>query len=223
MAFCVCTIGPALEAEVTGLSAGGELLKAVVLDAIGSVAAEAAADAHRREDRRGSGARGAQDVVSRVPGLRRLGRARAGGHIQAAPGGAHRREAQRDVHDDRRASRYRLRCTSPRSPRGFAAKTHAAIAAARIVGTGWSRGRTALEKKMNPRITWWTEKARKRDRRRGEADPRGDRRVRRERRGARSSSTARAPASSGKSRQRAHPGGLVEKAVESRALQDIAL
>lgn len=43
MAFCVCTIGPALEAEVTGLSAGGELLKAVVLDAIGSVAAEAAA------------------------------------------------------------------------------------------------------------------------------------------------------------------------------------
>jgi hypothetical protein len=43
MAFCVCTIGPALEAEVTRLSASGELLGAVVLDAIGSVAAEAAA------------------------------------------------------------------------------------------------------------------------------------------------------------------------------------
>ena len=43
MAFCVCTIGPALEAEVTRLSALGDLLKAVVLDAIGSVAAEAAA------------------------------------------------------------------------------------------------------------------------------------------------------------------------------------
>lgn len=43
MAFCVCTIGPALEAEVTRLSAAGGLLKAVVLDAIGSVAAEAAA------------------------------------------------------------------------------------------------------------------------------------------------------------------------------------
>jgi hypothetical protein len=43
MAFCVCTIGPALEAEVTRLSGGGELLKAVVLDAIGSVAAEAVA------------------------------------------------------------------------------------------------------------------------------------------------------------------------------------
>jgi hypothetical protein len=43
MAFCVCTIGPALEAEVTRLSATGEMLKAVVLDAIGSVAAEAAA------------------------------------------------------------------------------------------------------------------------------------------------------------------------------------
>jgi cobalamin-dependent methionine synthase I len=43
MAFCVCTIGPALEAEVTRLSGEGEMLKAVVLDAIGSVAAEAAA------------------------------------------------------------------------------------------------------------------------------------------------------------------------------------
>ena len=43
MAFCVCTIGPVLEAEVTMLSAGGELLKAVVLDAVGSVAAEATA------------------------------------------------------------------------------------------------------------------------------------------------------------------------------------
>jgi hypothetical protein len=44
MAFCVCTIGPALEAEVTRLSTGGELLRGVILDAIGSVAAEAVAD-----------------------------------------------------------------------------------------------------------------------------------------------------------------------------------
>jgi hypothetical protein len=44
MAFCVCTIGPALEAEVTRLAGAGELLRAVVLDSIGSVAAEAAAD-----------------------------------------------------------------------------------------------------------------------------------------------------------------------------------
>jgi hypothetical protein len=44
MAFCVATIGPALEAEVTRLAAGGGLLRAVVLDSIGSVAAEAAAD-----------------------------------------------------------------------------------------------------------------------------------------------------------------------------------
>ena len=44
MAFCVCTIGAALETEVTKLSSGGELLKAVVLDSIGSVAAEAVAD-----------------------------------------------------------------------------------------------------------------------------------------------------------------------------------
>ncbi|MDD4858483.1 MAG: vitamin B12 dependent-methionine synthase activation domain-containing protein [Candidatus Krumholzibacteria bacterium] len=44
MAFCVATIGPALEAEVTRLAAGGDLLRAVVLDSIGSVAAEAAAE-----------------------------------------------------------------------------------------------------------------------------------------------------------------------------------
>lgn len=44
MAFAVCTIGPALESEVTRLSAADELLHAVVLDAVGSVAAEAAAE-----------------------------------------------------------------------------------------------------------------------------------------------------------------------------------
>lgn len=43
MAFCICTVGPALEAEVTRRSAAGDLLKAVVLDAIGSVAAESTA------------------------------------------------------------------------------------------------------------------------------------------------------------------------------------
>jgi len=45
MAFAVCTIGPALEMEVTRLAAAGKTLQAVVLDAIGSVAAEATADA----------------------------------------------------------------------------------------------------------------------------------------------------------------------------------
>jgi hypothetical protein len=44
MAFSVCTIGPALEAEVTRLAGGGELFQAVVLDSIGSVAAEAVAE-----------------------------------------------------------------------------------------------------------------------------------------------------------------------------------
>jgi hypothetical protein len=44
MVFCVSTIGAALEAEVTRLSSGGELLRAVVLDSIGSVAAEAVAN-----------------------------------------------------------------------------------------------------------------------------------------------------------------------------------
>ncbi|UCF06813.1 MAG: hypothetical protein JSV33_07255 [bacterium] len=44
VAFCVCTIGPAVEEEVTALSGRGELLRAVVLDSVGSVAAEATAD-----------------------------------------------------------------------------------------------------------------------------------------------------------------------------------
>ncbi len=44
VAYCVCTIGSALEDEVTRLSDEGELLRAVILDAAGSVAAEATAE-----------------------------------------------------------------------------------------------------------------------------------------------------------------------------------
>ncbi len=44
MAFCVCTIGPRLEDEVTRLTKANELLRALVLDAAGSVAAESTAD-----------------------------------------------------------------------------------------------------------------------------------------------------------------------------------
>ncbi|MBN1884219.1 MAG: hypothetical protein JW876_01685 [Candidatus Krumholzibacteriota bacterium] len=43
MAVCVCSIGPRLEDRVAELTAGDELLRAVVLDAAGSTAAEAAA------------------------------------------------------------------------------------------------------------------------------------------------------------------------------------
>jgi hypothetical protein len=43
VAFCVCTIGPALEGRVTALAKEGEMLAAVVLDATGSAAAEATA------------------------------------------------------------------------------------------------------------------------------------------------------------------------------------
>jgi hypothetical protein len=43
--FCVCTIGPDLEGEVTRRSGSDDLLGAVVLDSVGSVAAEAVADA----------------------------------------------------------------------------------------------------------------------------------------------------------------------------------
>jgi len=44
VAFCICTIGNSLEKEVGTLSRKGELTKAVILDAIGSVAAESAAE-----------------------------------------------------------------------------------------------------------------------------------------------------------------------------------
>ena len=40
VAYCVCTVGPELEEEVTRLSGEGALLRAVVLDAAGSVGAE---------------------------------------------------------------------------------------------------------------------------------------------------------------------------------------
>lgn len=43
MAFCICTIGPGLEKRVSELSARGELLGAVILDSVGSAAAEAVA------------------------------------------------------------------------------------------------------------------------------------------------------------------------------------
>ena len=43
VAFCICTIGPALEEKVTELSGSGKLLKAVILDSVGSVCAEATA------------------------------------------------------------------------------------------------------------------------------------------------------------------------------------
>jgi len=44
VAFCICTIGPSLEEEVTRLSKKRSMLEAVVLDSIGSVAAEAVAE-----------------------------------------------------------------------------------------------------------------------------------------------------------------------------------
>lgn len=43
VAFCICTIGPVLENKVTELSESGKLLKAVILDSVGSVCAEATA------------------------------------------------------------------------------------------------------------------------------------------------------------------------------------
>jgi hypothetical protein len=43
VAFCVCTIGPALEERVTAHTKQGDMLAAVILDAIGSAAAEAVA------------------------------------------------------------------------------------------------------------------------------------------------------------------------------------
>ncbi|MBN2070818.1 MAG: hypothetical protein JW814_05105 [Candidatus Krumholzibacteriota bacterium] len=44
VAFCICTIGPMLEDLVSELSKTGELLKAVILDSVGSVCAEETAN-----------------------------------------------------------------------------------------------------------------------------------------------------------------------------------
>ncbi len=44
VAFCICTIGKFLEKQVERLTNQGELTRAVILDAIGSVAAESAAE-----------------------------------------------------------------------------------------------------------------------------------------------------------------------------------
>ncbi len=58
VAFCVCTIGEKLERMVTQLADSGELVKAVVLDSAGSVAAEAVAgymDDRIKEEAAGEG------------------------------------------------------------------------------------------------------------------------------------------------------------------------
>lgn len=68
MAFAVCTIGPRLEAEVTELSKKGELLRAVVLDAIGSTAAEATADAIDRRIAAEAEAQGLRTSCRASPG-----------------------------------------------------------------------------------------------------------------------------------------------------------
>ena len=44
VAFCICTIGKSLEKQVERLTNQGELTRAVILDAIGSVAAESVAE-----------------------------------------------------------------------------------------------------------------------------------------------------------------------------------
>lgn len=44
VAFCICTIGSSLEKEVGTLTHKGELTRAVILDAVGSVAAESVAE-----------------------------------------------------------------------------------------------------------------------------------------------------------------------------------
>lgn len=55
MAFCVCTIGPELEAQVAELTRRDELAAAVVLDAVGSAAAEATADCLEQRIRQEAG------------------------------------------------------------------------------------------------------------------------------------------------------------------------
>lgn len=64
----VCTIGPALENESARLAAAGELLDALVLDAIGSAAAEACADALNLEVCRFAEAHGLEGTARVSPG-----------------------------------------------------------------------------------------------------------------------------------------------------------
>ncbi|MEW6338313.1 MAG: vitamin B12 dependent-methionine synthase activation domain-containing protein [Acidobacteriota bacterium] len=64
----VCTIGPALEGASARLAAGGELLDALVFDAIGSAAAEACADALNLELCRLAEARGVAAAARVSPG-----------------------------------------------------------------------------------------------------------------------------------------------------------
>ena len=68
IAYCVCTIGPALEKEVTRLSGGGELLRAVVLDAVGSVAAEETAEHMDRRIQEEAAAMGLETSCRASPG-----------------------------------------------------------------------------------------------------------------------------------------------------------
>jgi hypothetical protein len=64
----VCTIGPALEAASDRAARAGEMLDALVLDAIGSAAAEAAADALNLEICSAAGARGVEAAARVSPG-----------------------------------------------------------------------------------------------------------------------------------------------------------
>jgi hypothetical protein len=68
LAYCVCTIGPELETEVTRLSKGDELTRAVVLDAAGSVAAEAVAEHMDRSIREAAALEGLKTSCRASPG-----------------------------------------------------------------------------------------------------------------------------------------------------------
>ncbi|MCK4236682.1 MAG: hypothetical protein KAX38_06160, partial [Candidatus Krumholzibacteria bacterium] len=68
VAFCICTIGPRLEKEVSALSEKGELLRAVVLDSVGSVSAEAAAEHVDRVIQAGASREGLKTSCRASPG-----------------------------------------------------------------------------------------------------------------------------------------------------------
>lgn len=68
VAYCVCTVGSALENEVTRLSGEGELLQAVLLDAAGSVAAEAVAEYMDRRIQEEAAALGLRTSCRASPG-----------------------------------------------------------------------------------------------------------------------------------------------------------
>ena len=82
----ICTIGPELERRGQALSEEGQVLEALIFDAFGSAAAEAAADALNTLLCAEARAEGPAGALPHQPWLRQLGRERPAGPVRPAAG-----------------------------------------------------------------------------------------------------------------------------------------